>query len=202
MPESDPAVVILQRRLADPPAAPSADQAVLRLALSADERTRLRGRRRSVCGRELLLQLERGQPLRPGEWLMGAAGDPPVRVEAAPEPLLRVRGEDPLALLQAAYHLGNRHVALEVRQQELRLLDDPVLADLLLRRGLRLERLEAPFLPEPGAYAEGHGHQPSPHQPSHHAPGPHAHDHGDQEARLDDHHGPEVHGVHSHPQSR
>ena len=80
-----------------------------------------------------------------------------VRVEAAPEELLLVRAADPLELLRAAYHLGNRHVALELLEGELRLLDDPVLADLLRRRGLALERRRLPFLPEPGAYA-GHPH--------------------------------------------
>ena len=168
MPESAPAALLLQRRLSAPPEI----RDFLRLALSADERTRLRGHRRSVCGRDLLLQLERGEPLRPGEWLAGAAGEPPVRVEAAPEALLRVQAADPLQLLQAAYHLGNRHVALELRPAELRLPDDPVLADLLRRRGLRVEPLEAPFLPESGAYAEAHGHSHDPgHRHVHHHDG-------------------------------
>jgi len=157
MSESAPAALLLTRRLAAAPeAGPPAPP--LRLALSAHDRTRLRGHRRSLCGRDLLLQLERGEPLQPGEWLAGDAAAPPVRVEAAPEPLLLVRAGDPLALLQAAYHLGNRHVALELGPGELRLLWDPVLADLLARRGLTLERLEAPFLPEPGAYAGEHSH--------------------------------------------
>jgi urease accessory protein len=87
---------------------------------------------------------------------VGEAG-PLVRVEAAPEPLLQVSSSEPLALLQAAYHLGNRHVAMELHANRLLLLDDSVLADLLRRRGLQVECLEAPFCPEPGAY-EGHGH--------------------------------------------
>lgn len=149
------AAAVLNRRQAGPP---PGEPPFLRLALSADDRTRLRGHRQSRCGRDLLLQLERGEPLRPGEWLLGDAGDPPVRVEAAPESLLLVRSSQPLALLQAAYHLGNRHVALELRPGELRLLWDPVLAHLLEHRGLQLDRGEEPFLPEPGAYAAGHGH--------------------------------------------
>ena len=145
--------------LADPAADPAADsrQRPLRLALGAEERTRLRGLRRSLCGRALLLQLPRGEALRPGEWLAPPGEGVMVRVEAAPEELLLVRAADPLELLRAAYHLGNRHVALELLEGELRLLDDPVLADLLRRRGLALERRRLPFLPEPGAYA-GHPH--------------------------------------------
>lgn len=135
------------------------DPQALRLALGAEERTRLRGLRHSVCGRPLLLQLPRGEALRPGEWLATAAEGPLVLVEAAPEELLLVRAADPLELLRAAYHLGNRHVPLEVRAAELRLIDDPVLAELLGRRGLELERRRLPFVPEPGAYA-GHSHAP------------------------------------------
>jgi urease accessory protein len=135
------------------------DPQALRLALGAEERTRLRGLRHSVCGRPLLLQLPRGEALRPGEWLATEAEGPLVLVEAAPEELLLVRAADPQELLRAAYHLGNRHVALEVRASELRLLDDPVLAELLRRRGLALERRLLPFVPEQGAYA-GHSHSP------------------------------------------
>ena len=81
-----------------------------------------------------------------------------MQVEAAPETLLRVRAPAPQDLLQAAYHLGNRHVALEVRSTELRLLEDPVLADLLARRGLLVDRLQEPFRPEAGAYGSVHRH--------------------------------------------
>jgi urease accessory protein len=150
-PATEP-LLLVQRRPADPGAA------ALRLALTAQARTSLRGQRRTLCGRELLLQLPRGAALAPGELLSPAAGqDALVRVEAAPEPLLRVSGSDSLALLEAAYHLGNRHVAIEIHADRLLLLDDSVLADLLLRRGLLVERLEGPFIPETGAYA-GHGH--------------------------------------------
>jgi len=156
VPEAVSQPLTLTRRSAHP--ASDATGPRLRLALSADERTRLRGLRRSVCGQDLLLQLDRGEPLQPGEWLSGSGCSPAVQVEAAPEALLRVRAEQPLDLLQAAYHLGNRHVALEVRAGELRLLDDPVLAHLLHHRGLLLDRLHEPFCPEGGAYGSEHSH--------------------------------------------
>ncbi|MEI6029979.1 MAG: urease accessory protein UreE [Synechococcaceae cyanobacterium ELA739] len=143
-------------------AAPS-HGALWALALRADERTRLRGLRPSRCGQPLLLQLPRGEPLQPGEWLGSDDGPALVRVEAADEALLVVRAADPLELLRAAYHLGNRHVALQVSATELRLLADPVLAEMLRQRGLHLEEQLAPFLPEGGAYAsEGHGHTHGP----------------------------------------
>jgi len=150
------------------------DSAPLRLLLTADQRTSLRGHRRSACGRDLVLQLPRGAALQPGEWLSTASGDGLVRVEAAPEALLLVRSPDPLALLQAAYHLGNRHVAMELQPGELRILEDSVLADLLRQRGLELELVEAPFEPEAGAYAGGHSHSAD---HSHGAAGAHSHNH-------------------------
>lgn len=125
----------------------------LSMPLSAQERTSLRGRRRTSCGRELLLQLPRGPALEPGERLMPADGSVLVVVEPAPEPVLVVRSPDPLVLLQAAYHLGNRHVSLELRSGELRLLENGVLEELLRQRGLVIEHRLVPFLPEPGAYA-------------------------------------------------
>ena len=115
----------------------------------------------------LLLQLPRSEPLQPGEWLTDAGSSAWVEVKAAPEPLLEVRAADPLALLQAAYHLGNRHVALEIHPDALRLLDDPVLAHLLAHRQLQLSRIEAPFAPETGAYDHSHGRGND-----------HSHDHG------------------------
>ncbi len=131
----------------------------LRLPLRADERTSLRGHRRSACGRNLLLQLPRGAALEPGDRLAPEAGGPLVVVVAAAEPLLVLRAADPLALLQAAYHLGNRHVPMELHRDELRLGVDNVLEDLLRQRGLAVEKIMGPFLPEPGAYeTSGHHH--------------------------------------------
>ena len=167
-------VVVLVRRLAvgeghlHQPSSPP-----LRLPLMADQRTSLRGHRRSACGRNLLLQLPRGEALQPGDLLFSADGRVEVLVEAAPEPVMRVHSAEPLALLQAAYHLGNRHVAMELHADYLVLLQDSVLADLLRQRNLRVECDEAPFLPEAGAYAgQGGGHA---HSHAHrHA---HGHDH-------------------------
>lgn len=139
---------------------PPSIQRRLRLSLSAEQRTSLRGHRRSCCGVDLVLQLPRGDALQPGDWLLSDDGVVAVEVAAAPEQLLRVSSSDRLALLQAAYHLGNRHVALELHDDHLLLQHDSVLRDLLLHRGLTLSEVEAPFQPEAGAYAlaGGHGH--------------------------------------------
>jgi len=153
-------VQVLTRRRSPGPAQPDGDRQVL-LPLTAEQRTRLRGRRRTVCGLEVLLQLPRNEPLQPGDWLTDERGETTVRVVAAPEPLLVVRAGSPLALLQAAYHLGNRHVALELQEQELRLLEDAVLAEMLRSRGLQVEACVGPFHPEGGAYPDGHSHDHS-----------------------------------------
>ena len=151
------------------PGPPPALAPCWQLPLTAEERSRCRGRRRCAGGEEVLLQLPRGEPLLPGQWLCSDDPQAPwLQVQAAPEPLLRVRAGDGLALLQAAYHLGNRHVALEIHAAELRLLDDAVLAHLLEHRGLQVDRLMAPFRPEAGAYG-GHSHS--------HSNG-HSHSHG------------------------
>lgn len=163
--ESADSPIVLERRLgqvsscSDSTLSPSSEP--LRLPLSADQRSSLRGHRRSACGRDLLLQLPRGAALEPGEHLAGATGSALVIVEAAPEPLLRVRSPEPLALLQAAYHLGNRHVAMELQTDQLRLLQDSVLEELLRQRGLDVERITAPFEPESGAYASAASHSHS-----------------------------------------
>ncbi len=130
----------------------------LQLSLTADERTVLRGRRRTHCGRELLLQLPRDGALQPGDLLLDQSRSLQVEVIAAPERLLRVRAASPLELLQAAYHLGNRHVPLELHEQELLLLEDSVLAVMLTSRGLQVSACERPFVPDGGAYGDVHSH--------------------------------------------
>ncbi len=142
---------ILRHRLGlNPPGPVPLDPVVL--DLTADERTRMRGLRHGRDRREVLLVLPRGEALRPGEWLATEDGLALARVEAAAESLLLVRASDPVALLRAAHHLGNRHVALEVSPGELRLLVDPVLEDLLRQRGLEVRHGLEPFHPESGAY--------------------------------------------------
>lgn len=164
MTDAPPTPLVLSHRLGlDPPG--QVLDTCLELQLTAEERTRLRGHRRSRCGVDLLLQLPRGEALRPGEWLGSEDGRPRVRVAPALEPLLRVRSSEPLALLRASYHLGNRHVALELREGELRLLADPVLEDLLRQRGLEVRPCLEPFLPDTGAYDIGSAHHPPHHHP-------------------------------------
>jgi len=132
----------------------------LSLALTAEERSRSRHRFEHPNGTVLFFQLPRGTALRHGDLLQTEDKATTLLIEAKPEPVVTVRIANELALLRAAYHLGNRHVALEVGQDSagryLRLQPDPVLEAMLCHRGLSTMVETVPFQPEAGAY--GHSH--------------------------------------------
>ncbi|MDT4329879.1 urease accessory protein UreE [Methylomonas sp. MED-D] len=100
--------------------------------------------------------LPRGQTLKHGAVLTNAQGFK-VRVNAAPEALSVVKCADPMLFARACYHLGNRHVALQILPGELRFLTDHVLDQMLVGLGLTVEHQTLPFEPEAGAY-HSHGH--------------------------------------------
>jgi urease accessory protein len=108
-------------------------------------------------GRVAQLFLPRGTVMRHGDVLAAEDGTRVV-VEAAAEDVLLVRARDSRALARAAYHLGNRHVAVEVGEESLKIGDDHVLADMLAGLGVELEAVRAPFEPESGAYGHPHEH--------------------------------------------
>ena len=141
-------MIVLDHRLLSEEPLPDATLAVMELPLSADQRTVLRGRRRTACGREVLLQLPRERALAPGDRLTNSPRQVHVLVTAAPEELLRVQAATPLALLEAAYHLGNRHVALELHEHEPLLLNDSFPPATRNCRGLRLTRISGSFTPK------------------------------------------------------
>ncbi|MDW8324128.1 MAG: urease accessory protein UreE [Burkholderiales bacterium] len=129
-----------------------------RLTLPYELRCKSRLRARLDSGEEVGLFLPRGHVLRGGERLRAADGRV-VEVVAAPEPVLEARTDDPLRLARAAYHLGNRHVALQIEPGLLRLARDHVLGEMLRGLGLQVSEAVAPFEPETGAYG-GHVHPP------------------------------------------
>lgn len=100
--------------------------------------------------------LPRGQTLRHGAVLTNGQGFK-VRIDAAPEQLSVVKCCDPLLFARACYHLGNRHIALQILPDELRYLADHVLDQMLVGLGLTVEHHTLPFEPESGAY-QSHGH--------------------------------------------
>ncbi|MEG4281504.1 urease accessory protein UreE [Microcoleus sp. A006_D1] len=126
------------------------------LAMTADDRTRSRHRFETDAGEVLNLRLPRGTVLRDRDLLQSEDGSCLVLVSAKPEPVLTARASTGLLLMRAAYHLGNRHVALEVDDNYLRLSPDSVLQGMLEKMGLEVIEEIAPFQPDMGAY--GHSH--------------------------------------------
>ena len=142
--------------------------------LDWDTRSKSRFDAVDSAGRRLGVFLPRGQVLRGGDVLVAEDGSL-VQVIAKPQPVLVVRHcsehGSPFDLLRAAYHLGNRHVALELQPERLQLEPDHVLAQMLRRMHLIVDEALAPFEPESGAYAAG-GHE---HGHAHGHPDDHAH---------------------------
>ena len=146
--------------------------------LDWDVRQKSRFAATDSTGRELGIFLPRGTVVRGGDVLVAEDGSL-VRVIAAPQPVLVITAcaqhGTPFDLTRAAYHLGNRHVPIELQPDHLKIEPDHVLADMLRAMHLTVNETQAAFEPEGGAYAAGgHGHGHS-----------HGHDH-------DHHHGREA----------
>lgn len=128
------------------------------LTLPFDERQRSRFLARLDSGREVGVVLARGAVLNDGDRLLGEGGLV-VQVRAAPEAVSVVRIDDGVLFARVCYHLGNRHVPLQIGCGELRYRHDHVLDALVRSLGLEVRAKDAPFTPEPGAYhARGTGH--------------------------------------------
>ncbi|HDJ8878438.1 TPA: urease accessory protein UreE [Escherichia coli] len=111
-------------------------------------------------GRQAALLLPRGLLLRGGDILSNENGSEFIEVIAADEAVSVVHCEDPFILAKACYHLGNRHVPLQIMPGELRYHHDHVLDDMLRQFGLVVDFAHLPFEPEAGAYAnEPYGHR-------------------------------------------
>lgn len=168
--------------------------------LDWDIRQKSRFDARLSDGRTLAVFLPRGTVVRGGDVLVTESGEL-VRVVAAPQSVMRITpcpdhlpSEQAFDLMRAAYHLGNRHVPIELRPDHLKIEPDHVLADLLRSMHLTVVEASEPFEPEGGAYSahgssHGHGHNHD-----------HGHDHGSaHDHRKDPGHGhPHGHGGHDH----
>ncbi|HAT1573732.1 TPA: urease accessory protein UreE [Raoultella ornithinolytica] len=141
------------------------------LTLPIDVRVKSRIKVTLNDGREAGLLLPRGLLLRGGDVLSNEDGSEFVQIIAADEGVSVVHCDDPFTLAKACYHLGNRHVPLQIMPGELRYHHDHVLDDMLRQFGLEVTFAHLPFEPEAGAYAsESHGH-------SHGHNHDHSHDH-------------------------
>ena len=164
------------------------------LKLPFDLRQKSRLHTKLVSGEEVGLVLPRGEILRGGD-LVTASDGRVIEIVAEPEKVLHVECVDAAELAKAAYHLGNRHVPVQVGDGFLRLAADHVLEEMLKKIGANVSKMEVPFEPEAGAYAGGHhqhdemGHGGKIHDHHH----DHDHDHVHDEHCGHDHHG------HDHP---
>jgi urease accessory protein len=130
-----------------------------------DRRFRRRFLLHTEGGRDILLDLPQAVRLRDGDGLVLDGGGGIVRVRARPESLLEITASDPGLLLRIAWHLGNRHLPVQLLGERIHIRADHVIADMVTQLGGQLRAVEAPFDPEAGAYAADGG--------SHH----HHHDH-------------------------
>jgi urease accessory protein len=146
------------------------------LTLRFDDRRRSRFRTRLDDGREIALVVPRGTILRDGDRLRAEDGAATITVRAASQALSLVRADDGLRLAQAAYHLGNRHVPVQIGAGWLAYEHDHVLDGMIRELGLEIETVSRSFEPEAGGYRHGVGGAPG-HAPEH-PPHLHDHDHG------------------------
>ena len=164
------------------------------VSLDWDVRQKSRFQVEDSSGRVLSVFLQRGHVVRGGDVLVADDGSL-VRIEAAPQALLRIttcpQHGTPFDLIRAAYHLGNRHVPIELKPDHLQIEPDAVLADMLRSMHLIVNKVDAAFEPEGGAYGAHHGGSGHSHDDGHdHALAPasqHAHEHGHEHTHV---HGP------------
>lgn len=162
-------MIRLTQRLTDT----QGQMATATLTLPIDARIKSRLKVTLDDGREAGLFLQRGQLLRGGDILADESGLVRVQIKAASELVSTVRCDDPLLLTRACYHLGNRHVPLQIEAGFARYLHDHVLDEMVQGLGLSVTVEQAPFEPEAGAYQSqaGAGHH-------HHHDHDHDNDHG------------------------
>lgn len=146
------------------------------LTLAFELRRRARLRARLDSGAEVGLLLERGLSLRHGDRLASRDGGLIVEIRARPELLSTVETTDRHLLTRAAYHLGNRHVPLQIEPGRLSYQHDHVLDGLMAELGLVVQVASRAFEPEPGGYSAG-GHRHSDDSSHHHGHDEHQHHH-------------------------
>jgi urease accessory protein len=129
-----------------------ADIVVLDYDMRRRRRVALKGR----SGLSFLLDLAEAPALRAGDALLLEDGRS-IRVDAAPERLMEIRGRDPQHLARLAWHIGNRHLAAEIQGDAIRIRADHVIGEMAEGLGATVRVLDAPFEPEKGAY-HGHAH--------------------------------------------
>jgi urease accessory protein len=132
--------------------------AVDRVLIDHDSRHRRRILLRTEAGAEVMLDLAHATRLRNGDGL-GLENGGIVEVCARPEKLLEIHAHEEAELVRIAWHLGNRHLPVQLLGERIRIHADHVIQEMVEGLGGHVEEIEAPFDPEAGAYAGGHSHR-------------------------------------------
>ena len=124
----------------------------LKLTLNSDQRRVLRGKRKSDCNQELHLQLPRNGKLNDGDILLTNHKNLFVQIIAQKEDLIEITTNKDFELIKVAYHLGNRHVEIEINENILLTKNDYIIEALLKNFDVKFKKIKKKFLPEIGAF--------------------------------------------------
>ncbi len=125
----------------------------LKLTLSSDERGILRGKRLTDCDQEIILQLPRKGKLNDGDILSTNMSNFYVEIIAKTEDLIEISSDSKIELIKTAYHLGNRHVEVEIEESILLTKNDYVIKNMLLNFKVDVKNTKKKFFPEKGAHS-------------------------------------------------
>jgi len=124
-----------------------------KLTLSSDERRILRGRRLTDCDQEIILQLPRDGKLNDGDILLTNVSNFYVEIIAKKENLIEISSNSKIELIKTAYHLGNRHVEVEIEKDILLTKGDYVIENMLKNFNVDIVNTQKKFFPERGAHS-------------------------------------------------
>ena len=127
----------------------------LTLTLSSDERRILRGKRLTDCNQEIILQLPREGKLNDGDILSTNKHNLNVEIIAKIENLIEIRSNSKIELYRTAYHLGNRHVEIEIEENILLTKSDSIIENMLKNFNVDIVNTQKKFFPEKGAHSHG-----------------------------------------------
>ena len=126
---------------------------LLKLTLSAEERRILRGKRLTDCDQEIILQLPRKGKLNDGDILLTNKSNFYVEIIAKTEDLVEISSNSKIELIKTAYHLGNRHVEVEIEEDILLTKGDYVIENMLKNFNVDIHNTQKKFFPERGAHS-------------------------------------------------
>jgi len=124
----------------------------LKLTLSSDERRILRGKRLTDCDQEIILQLPRKGKLNDGDFLLTDKSNFYIEIIAKTENLIEISSNSKIELIKTAYHLGNRHVEVEIKEDILLTKSDHVIVNMLKNFNVDIVNTQKKFFPERGAH--------------------------------------------------